>query len=113
MHTIQAVEALAARSDGANDDALPDAVKLFESRSELLDDADWLMAQNKPGLDRVFTANDVHIRAADRRGRNPYDRLTRTRPWLRDFFDRNPILTLEHTAFIVFMMYSSPRGPAI
>ena len=32
VHTVQAVEALAAWRDGADDDALPDGVELFEAR---------------------------------------------------------------------------------
>ena len=79
VHAVQAVEALAARRDGADDDALADRVVLVEAAPELLDDADRLVAEDQPGLHRVLALDDVHVGAADGRGRDADDRLASLR----------------------------------
>ena len=99
VDAVQAVEALAARRDRADDDALADRVELVEPWAELVDDADRLVTQDQARLDRILAADDVHVRAADRRGRDADDRLAGARRRLRDLFDRNPILALEHHRF--------------
>ena len=74
---VQAIEALAARRDRADDDALADGVVGLEPGAELLDDADRLVAEDQPGPHRILAADDVHVGAADRRRRDPDDRLAR------------------------------------
>ena len=62
----QAGVALAARRDGADEDALADLVA-GHAGAELLDDADRLVADDQPGPDRVLALDDVEVGAADRR----------------------------------------------
>ena len=107
---VQAVEALAARGDGADDDALADLVDSLEAGAELLDDADGLVSEDEAGLDRILAADDVDVGAANRGQRDPDDRLAgpgtgrgtsstaiRSFPW-------------KMTAFIVRIVYSTSRG---
>jgi len=46
--------------------------------SGVLDDADRLVADSQAFLDRIFSLQDVHVRAADRCGRDPDKRVQRT-----------------------------------
>jgi hypothetical protein len=63
---IKAGQALAARRDGANDDALAELVARY-ARTQLLDDPDRFVADNTAALDGVLALEDVDVRAADRR----------------------------------------------
>jgi hypothetical protein len=75
--------------DGTGDHALALAVTLHR-RAELLDHAHRLVADRKALRDRVLTLEDVHVGAADRGGRDPYQRIQ-----LTDVGDR---LLVEHNA---------------
>ena len=70
--------ALAARRDRADEDAVADLVA-DDAGTELVDDADRLVADDEPGLDRVLALQDVDVGAADRRQRDADDRLARAR----------------------------------
>ena len=77
MRAVQAIEALPARRDRADDDALADRVLAFQALAELLDDADRLVAEDQALADGVFALDDVDVGAADRRRRDPDDRFSR------------------------------------
>src|SRR5690606_15023980 len=68
--------ALPARRDGAGDDALALAIAAH-GRPELLDDADGLVTDDETALDRVLALEDVHVGAANRRRRDPQQRVRR------------------------------------
>lgn len=92
MHAVQTVEALTARRNRANNHALADRVQLLEARSEFINDPNGLMPQEETRLDGIFTANDVHVRSADRRRRRDPDHgLAGTRRRLRHVFDVDAI----------------------
>jgi hypothetical protein len=73
---LEAGETLAAGGDGADDDALPDLISRH-ARSQLLDHADRLVADDAAALDRVLALEDVDIGAADGRGGDPDQRVAR------------------------------------
>src|SRR5262249_27515567 len=94
--SIQAVEALPARRDGADDDPLADGVDVFESGPELFDDPHRLVTEDQPGLHGILAADDVHVRAADRGGRDPNPRCAGARPRPRHLFDREAVFSFEY-----------------
>src|SRR5207237_1743047 len=96
VHAVQAIEALAARRDGADDDTLPDRVVRLQSGAEFIDHADRLVAEDQARLDRVFATDDVHIRAADGRRRDADDGFAGARRRLLNLFDRQPVSSLEY-----------------
>ena len=75
---VQAVEALAARRNRADDDPLADLVLSFEPGAELLDDADRLVAEDESRPDRILAADDVDVRSADGRRGDANHRLARS-----------------------------------
>ena len=68
--------AVAARRDGAGDDALALAVALHGA-TELLDDADRFVANGQARRDRILALQDVDVGAADRRGGDADERVER------------------------------------
>ena len=62
----QTSAALAARRDRARHDAISFLVT-GDPFAQFLDDADRFVSDNQPSLHRVFPAQDVEIRAANRR----------------------------------------------
>ncbi len=71
-------------------------VQILEPRAELFDNADRFMAKNQTRFDRILTAHDVHIGAADGRRRHANHGFARLRPRLGHFHDGNAVLALEH-----------------
>src|SRR4051812_22091751 len=96
MGAVEAIEALAARRDRADDDALPDRILVVEAAPERLDDADRFVAKHEARQHGILTADDMYIPPADRRRRAPNHRLTPPRRWLRQFLERDPVLLLEY-----------------
>src|SRR5438093_4090740 len=98
MRSVETIEALAARRNRADDDALADRVVLLETGTQLLDDADRFVAENEAGPYRILAADNVHVGAADRCRRDSHDGFagTRGRPW--DLLDGNAILPLEYNS---------------
>ena len=72
----EAGAALAAGGDRADQDAIADLVA-GDARTELVDDADRLVADDEPRLHRILAADDVDVGAADRRQRHADDGLAR------------------------------------
>jgi hypothetical protein len=72
--SVLAVEAAAARGDGADQHALADLVA-DDGGAELVDDADRLVADDPARGDRVLALEDVHVGAADRGHRHAHDRV--------------------------------------
>jgi len=101
VHAVQAIEALAARGDRADDNALPRRVGRLESRAEFFDDPDRLMSEHEAGLDRILPAHNVHVGATDGRGRDANDRLPGARRGSR-LLHGDAILALEHDSFHSF-----------
>ena len=66
------------------------------------------MTENQPGLDRILASDDVHVGAADRRRRDPDDRLARPGTGFGTSSTRDLILAVKTTAFMVFMTRSFP-----
>src|SRR5438093_12551238 len=99
MRSVETIEALAARRNRADDDALADRVELLETGTQLLDDADRFVPENEAGPYRILAADNVHIGAADRCRRDSHDGFAGTRggPW--DLFDGDAILPLEYNSF--------------
>ena len=71
--------ALAARGDGPDQHPLAGLVP-GHAGAELLDDAHRLMAEDQARADRVLALDDVDVGPADRRQRDPDQRLARTGP---------------------------------
>ena len=109
---IQAIEALTARRDSADDDAVPDGEFILEAFAERLDDANRFVAEDQTRPDRVFAFHDVHVRAADRRDGDADDRFARTRLRLGRFFDPQFIHAAEHDGFH-FVHWLSPWPCAV
>src|SRR3954468_5411488 len=99
MGAVEAIEALAARRDRPDDDALADRVFVAEPAAEFLDDADRLVAEHEARLDRVLAANDVHVGPADRRGRDANHGLSPSRRRLRHLLDGDAVLLPEYDGF--------------
>ena len=99
MRAVEAVEALAARSDRADDDPLANHVVLFEAFTELLDDADRLMTKDESRADGVLTSNDMHVRAADRRRADANHGLPGLRPRLGYVVDADVVDPVENDGF--------------
>jgi hypothetical protein len=104
VDAIQTIEALTARRNRPDDDALANPVEAFEPGSQRVDDADWLVAQDEAWPDQVFAADEVHICSADCRRRDPDHRFAGPRRRRRHFFNGDVILPLNTTAFIVSMI---------
>ena len=96
---IQAIEALAAWSDRADDDAVPDCVLVLEAFAERLDDADRFVAEDQTRSHRVFAFDDVDVGAADRRDGDADHCFARTRLRFGDLFDPQFIHAAEHDGF--------------
>ena len=103
VRRIEAIEALAARRDRADDDPLSDLVFVVQALAELVEDADRIVAENGPA-DRVLALDDVHVGPADGRGDEPDDCFAGPGPRFRHFFDPQIVDTLNTTAFIVSMV---------
>jgi hypothetical protein len=99
VRAVEAVEALAAGGNCADDDALAYGVVLLQTVAKFLDDPHWLMAENQSRSYRVFTANDVHVSSADRRRADPNDGLARLRAWFVDLFDADVVDSVEDHRF--------------
>ena len=99
VRAVEAVEALAARRDGADDDALADVILRLEPLTELVDDADRLVTEHEPVAHRVLALDDVDVGAADRRGGDADDGLSG--PWrrLRTLLDGQPALSAKCHSF--------------
>src|SRR5262249_53260312 len=95
VHAVQAVKALSAWRDRANDHTLSHAVVRLEPGTELFDDANRLVTQDQTRLHRVLAADDVYVGPADRRGRDPDDGFSRTRRRLGNLFYGNTVLSFE------------------
>ena len=77
VHALSAEVAAAARGHAGNDDLVPD-VKLRDARPDLFDDADALVAEDAAlGHGREISLEDVKVGSADRRRRDPDDRVGR------------------------------------
>ena len=79
VNAVQAIEALAARRDGADDDALADRVVLVQTAPELVDHADRFVAEYQSLFHRVLALDDVHVRPANGRGSDADNRLASLR----------------------------------
>src|SRR5215213_10366022 len=99
MDAVQTIEALTTRRDRTDDDALANRVELLEGGSQFVDHTDRLVPQDEAWFHWILTADDVHVRSADRGGCDPDDRLACPRRRLRDLFDGDAILALEHDSF--------------
>ena len=91
----QAGVALAAGRDCPDEDALADVVA-DDARTQLLDDADGLVAEDQSRLDRVLALDDVDVGPADRRQGDPDDRLAGTRPRPLDLLYFELVGRVEH-----------------
>ena len=65
VRAVQAVEALTARRDGADNHPLPDSVFVIQSFAQRVDHADGLVPEHQSGAHLVLAFHDVHIGAAD------------------------------------------------
>ena len=86
MLTGEARQTLSARRDCADEHALADAIPR-DSRAELLDDTHGLVAEDEARTNRILTAKDVNIRAADRRQGEANDCLARAGERFRNVFE--------------------------
>jgi hypothetical protein len=77
---------LAAGRDGADQDAIADLVA-GHAGAELRDDADRLVSDDEPRFDRILTADDVQVGAADRRRGDLDQRFAGTGAGSRNFLD--------------------------
>ena len=99
VRAVEAVETLPARRDGADDDPLTDAILAVEPGPERINHADGLVAEDEPRPHRILAADDMHVRATDRRRRNPDDRLSGARNGLAHLFDADAVFALEYDGF--------------
>ena len=111
MRAVEAVEALAARGDRADDDPLANRVVLLEAFAELLDDADRLMTEDESRANGYSPLNDMHVRAADRRRADANHGLTGLRPGLWYFFDADVVDSVEDDGFHSVHNASFSQGP--
>ena len=98
VRRVQAVEALPARRDGADDHSLPDTELVIQSFAELVDDADGLVSEDQPLAHRVLPLDDVHVGAADGRRGNPDDGFTGLGSRFRDLFNAQVVDAAEHNS---------------
>src|ERR1043165_7166470 len=77
---------LAAGRDGADQDAIADLVA-GHAGAELRDDAARLVSEDEPRFDRILTADDVQVGAADRRGGDLDQRFAGAGTRARNFLD--------------------------
>ena len=89
-----AEEAGAARRDRADQHPVADLVAR-DGVAELVDDADRLVADDPPRLDRVLLAPDVDVGAADRRQRDLDDRVVGAAAGHRMLLEGDPLAALE------------------
>src|SRR6185295_3421261 len=99
MDAAQAIEALAARGDRADNDTLSDSVEVFKAWPELVDHADWLVPEDQARLHRILATNDVDVGSTNRRRRDTNHRFAGARRWLRHVFNRKPVLAFEYDSF--------------
>jgi hypothetical protein len=99
VHAVQTVEALAARRNGAHDDSLAGRIRFLESGTELLDDANGLVAQDEPRRDRILASHDVDVGSANRRGGDANHCLARSRSGPRNLLHGDLIFSFEHDRF--------------
>ena len=95
---VQAVEAgvgVAARADRAGDHPLPLHIALHVG-AQLLDHANRLMANGQAFGNGVLALHDVNVRAANRRRRDPHQRVVRSDVGNRFVFQRDPPRFDEH-----------------
>ena len=113
MRAVEAVEALAARGDRADDDPLANRVVLLEAFTELLDDANRLMTEDESRADgyspRTICTSVPQIVVA-------LMRITASPAFGRGFGTSSTRMSLtpwKTTAFIVFitpLFQPDPRG---
>src|SRR5688572_8880567 len=97
VRAVQAIKALAAWRDRADDDTLSDSVMCVQTRTKLLDDADRLVAEHEPWFHGILAAHDVYVRATDCRRSDLDDCLASTRHRLCHFFNTDlPLATKHH-----------------
>src|SRR5689334_11380554 len=99
MDAVQAIEALAARGDRADNDTLSDGVEVFKAWPELVDDADWLVPEDQARLHGILATNDVDVSATNRRRRDTNHCFAGARRRLGHVFDGEPILAFEYDSF--------------
>ena len=95
VRAVETVEALPAGRDGADDHALADVILRLEPLAQLVDDANRLVSEDQAVADGILALDDVDVGAADRRGRDADDRLSRSRDRLGTLLDGQPALTAE------------------
>ena len=91
----QAGATLAAGRDGPDQHSIADLVA-SDTRAELLDDADRLVADDEARADRVLALDDVDVGAADGRGGDTDHRLAGARVGPRDLLDADVARAVEH-----------------
>jgi hypothetical protein len=94
LDVVLAEEAGAARTDGADENAVADLIAL-DGHSDLLDHADRLVADDPARGNRVLAAQDVHVGAADRGHGDAHDRVVGTALRQRALLERDVPRGLE------------------
>src|SRR5688500_10820709 len=95
LMTTEARAALAAWCDCADQNTIANAIA-GDSRPELIDHADRLMADDQARLDRVFAAHNVQIGSTNRRQRDTDDGLAGPGPRPHDPFDAESLDPAKH-----------------
>ena len=99
MRSVEAIEALPARRDRADDDALTDAILAVEPGPDRVNHADRFVAEDEAGPHGILAADDMHVRATDRRRRNSYDRFSGAWCGLAYLFNADAAFPLEYDGF--------------
>ena len=95
VRAVQAVEALTARRNGADDHALADLILGLEPLTKRLDDPDGLVSEDQSRPHGVLAFDDVHVGAADRRRRDADHGLPSLRLGLRPILEYQPVRASE------------------
>ena len=98
--------AVSARRDRAGDDSLAFVVSRHRG-AELLNHADGFVADGEALPDRILALEDVHVRAADRRGRDANECVGRSDTRQRLFTQHDAPGASNTAAFMVAIV--SPR----
>src|SRR5262245_54784859 len=96
VNAVEAIETLAAGCDSAHDYPLPYFVVSLQPFTELVDDPDRLVAEDQSRPHGILPANDVDVRSANRRRRNPDHRFTSPGPRFGYLLDADIVDTVKH-----------------